>query len=142
MNGYIEHANITLVNPKKTIEFLLAALPNWRLRGQGKMEEWFGKEVEWFHIGDDRSYIALQSGGDKQVEDWNTHWTGVKHIGIVVDDLNQTVERLKQAGYELDHWGGTHPHRRSVYYMDTHNMQFEFVEYFSEQNDERNDYSL
>ncbi|NOH30638.1 VOC family protein [Vibrio mediterranei] len=142
MNGYIEHANITLVNPKKTIEFLLAALPNWHLRGQGKMEEWYGKEVEWFHVGDDRSYIAVQSGGDGRIADWNNHWTGVKHIGIVVDDLDETVERLKIAGYELDHWGGEHPHRRSAYYVEDHNMQFEFVEYSSNNSSERNDYSI
>ncbi len=142
MNGYIEHANITLVNPQKTIGFLLAALPNWRIRGQGKMAEWFGKEVEWFHVGDDQSYIALQSGGESRIGDWNRHWTGVKHIGIVVDDLNNTVERLKTAGYELDHWGGDHPHRRSAYYMEEHNMQFEFVEYFSTHHSERNDYSI
>ncbi|MBY6196028.1 VOC family protein [Vibrio hangzhouensis] len=141
MNGYIEHANITLINPRHTIEFLLAALPDWKIRGQGRMENWHGKDVEWFHVGNEHSYIALQSGGDKTLPDWTTHWTGVKHIGIAVDDLSAMVERLSNAGFELEHWGGEHPHRRSAYYVDEHNMQFEFVEYFSELPSERNDYS-
>ena len=52
------------------------------------------------------------------------------------------IERLRQHGYELDHLGGEHPHRKSVYYLDGNNLQFEFVEYLSERTDERNDYSL
>ena len=54
-------------------------------------------------------------------------------------DLDEMVARLKQAGYELGHWGAEHPHRKNVYSMEAHRVQFECVEYFSNQSSERND---
>lgn len=66
----------------------------------------------------------------------------VKHLGIAVPNLEDVIERLRQHGYELDHLGGEHPHRKSVYYLDGNNLQFEFIEYLSERADERNDYTL
>ncbi|ROV58970.1 hypothetical protein EGH82_15930 [Vibrio ponticus] len=35
MNNYLEHANVSVVNPQHTIQLLLTALPNWSVRGKG-----------------------------------------------------------------------------------------------------------
>ena len=101
----------------------------------------FGQTVQWTHLGDDHSYIAIQSGGEGTVADWKTRWTGVKHVGIVVPDLDAVVEGLAAIGYEVDHFGGTHPHRKIAYFVDPHSLQFEFIEYLSTDPSERNEYS-
>lgn len=142
MKTYVEHANIVVSDAESTVQMLLAAAPDWKVRGRGKFEDWFGKEVSWYHVGDDDTYIAIQSGGEGQGSDWKDHSTGVKHIGIAVDSVDELNDRLASAGFKLDHPGEEHPHRKRVYYFDRHGVQFEFVEYFSNNPQERNAYSL
>ncbi len=139
--AYVEHANISVLNVEETINFLTTAIPSWSVRGQGKMD-WFGEQVRWFHVGNKDSYIAVQEGGSGQVQNWKEKWTGVKHIGIVVSDLDSLVSRLSEAGYPVDHAGAEHPHRRNVYIFDSNNIQYEFIEYLSDKPEEKNDYSL
>lgn len=138
---YVEHANISVINTEKTIHFLITAIPEWAIRGKGEMD-WFGETVQWFHVGDNASYVAVQSGGVGKVDNWKESWTGVKHIGIVVPDLDSVIQRLTIEGYEVDHFGADHPHRRNAYFIESHGIQFEFIEYFSLENTEKNDYIL
>ncbi len=140
-NAYVEHANISVVNAEELVRFLIAAIPEWSVRGQGEMD-WSGEIIQWYHVGDDYSYIAVQNGGTGEVDDWRKSWTGVKHIGIVVPNLDALVERLTACGYEVDHFGRDHPHRKNVYFLESHNVQFEFMEYTSREAGEKNDYSL
>lgn len=137
---YLEHANLSVIAPEKTIHLITTAIPTWRVRGKGEMD-WFGETIEWYHVGDDKSYIAIQSGGSGEADDWKKSWTGVKHIGIAVPDLSALIERLAAQGYHPDHFGPPHPHRKNVYFIDHHNIQFEFTEYLSAINSEKNDYS-
>lgn len=139
-NAYVEHANICVENPASTIQFLLAAIPDWSVRGKGSMD-WFGVPIEWFHVGDERSYIAIQSGGSDKSQDWQALWTGVKHVGIVVQDMDAVVKNLETAGFEIDHYGGSHPFRKNVYFLERHGIQFEFIEYLSDAYAERNQYA-
>ena len=62
----------------------------------------------------------------------------------VVDDIEALMSRLSAAGYEAadDSALDDHPHRRRVYYIDGNGLDWEFVEYRSEVDEERNDYSL
>lgn len=139
--AYVEHANISVLNAEETINFLTTAVPSWSVRGQGKMD-WFGEEIRWFHVGNNDSYIAVQEGGLGRVKSWKEKWTGVKHIGIVVSDLDSLVILLSDAGYPVDHSGSEHPHRRNVYIFDSNDIQYEFIQYYSEKSEERNDCSL
>ncbi|KXF82058.1 VOC family protein [Enterovibrio coralii] len=141
MKSYFEHANIQLADPMASIHFLTSAIPEWSIRGQGDLD-WFGKPVVWYHVGDDDSYVTLQSGGEGEIGDWKAHWAGVKHLGIVVPSVDDVIERLTTAGYEIDHMGGEHPYRKSVYYLDGNNLEFEFIEYLSDDPVKRNDYLL
>ncbi|MGR5288170.1 VOC family protein [Vibrio maritimus] len=142
MKSYVEHANITVIDAEHSVGLLLAALPDWSIRGEGRTDDWFGKPMRWYHVGTEESYITIQDGGEGEAGTWQQPWIGVKHIGIVVDDLKKTISRLEDAGYPLDHMGGKHPYRQSAYFQDKHHVQFEFVEYFSELATERNDYQL
>lgn len=136
----LEHVNVTVLDVERSTGFLLAALPGWRVRGEGRMD-WFGKAITWRHVGDDDFYIALQGGGEGEVMDWRSHHLGPKHIGLVVESCDAVVARLAAAGYPLDHWGGSTPARRSVYVLDPNSVQFEFVEYFSADPAARNNYA-
>ncbi|PSW22291.1 lactoylglutathione lyase [Photobacterium sanctipauli] len=142
MKSYVEHANITVSDTDHTIKLLLTALPDWSIRGEGVNQDWFGKSINWYHVGNENSYIAIQSGGEEKSGHWSEHWTGVKHIGIAVPDLEALITRLENAGFPIDHRGADHPHRKNVYFLDQHNIQFEFVEYLSSEPTKRNDYSL
>ena len=137
---YVEHVNLTVKDLDRTVAFLLAALPSWRVRGQGTMP-WFGKPMRWLHVGTDSSYLALQDGGEGDGPDWTGPSVGTKHIGIVVPSADQVVARLAAAGHAIDHWGGDHPFRKRAYFMDPDGLQFEFVEYLSDAPAERNDYA-
>ena len=137
---YLEHANITVARLAPALQFLLTALPSWRLRGQGEMD-WFGTPIQWLHVGSDSHYIALQSGGDGSPLHWQSLATGAKHVGIVVSDLDAVIARLQAAGHTMDHPGGTHPHRRSAYYCPDDLLQIEFVQYLSASPAERNAYA-
>ena len=140
MNGTIlEHINITVRDVDRSTRFLLAALPDWRVRGEGRMD-WFGKPITWRHVGGDGFYVALQGGGEGEMTDWRSHRLGPKHVGLVVPSVDAVVARLAAAGYPLDHWGGTSAGRRSVYVIDPDSVQFEFVEYLSDDIELRNAY--
>lgn len=142
MNNYLEHANVSVVNPQHTIQLLLTALPNWSVRGKGDYINDRGEKISWFHIGDETFYLAIDDAGRGKFPYWTERFTGLNHLGFSVENIDQTVERLVEAGFEFDHWGGEHPHRKSVYFIDEHGFQLEFVEYFSEVANERNDYQV
>lgn len=126
--SFLEHVNLTVVDLDDTLRFILTALPDWRVRGQGQMD-WFGVPIRWLHVGTDTNYIALQSGGQGAGLDWRSHLTGVKHLGLIVPDVDAVVARLAAAGYPLDHWGGASEQRRSAYVIAPGSVQFEFVSY-------------
>ncbi|WP_114764322.1 VOC family protein [Vibrio rhodolitus] len=142
MKNYLEHTNISVVEPHNTIQLILSAMPNWSVRGQGEYLNAQNEKIEWFHVGDETFYIAIDSLGKGDAPYWTSRFTGLNHLGFVVENLDKTIERLTQAGFDMDHWGSEHPHRKSAYYMDKHGIQIEFVEYISDVAAERNDYSL
>jgi hypothetical protein len=136
----LEHANLTVKNIDAVIQFITTALPTWAIRGQGSMD-WFGKRIRWLHVGTATCYLALQDGGEGEGLKWTGHRVGMKHLGMVVPSLAAVTDRLAAAGYPMDHWGGTHPHRKSAYFT-AEELQFEFVEYVSANERERNDYTI
>ena len=90
--AYVEHVNITVKDLDKTVAFILAALPDWRVRGQGAID-WFGKPARWLHVGTDASYLSLMNGGEGHGLHWTGHHVGMKHVGIAVPDVDAVVAR-------------------------------------------------
>ena len=139
-SNYLEHANLTVTDIDAVVRFIRTALPAWSVRGQGTMD-WFGKPIRWLHIGTEAFDIALMGGGEGDWPHWTSHQAGLKHLGLVVDCVDEVVRRLDAAGYPLDHWGGASAHRRNVYVIAPEGLQFEFVEYLSVDVAERNAYT-
>lgn len=128
MTAHLEHANVTVRDVDAAVAFLQAAVPAWRVRGEGRMD-WYGKPIRWVHVGDDAQYIALQGGGDGPLPRWAGHALGVKHLGLVVDDLDAAIARLAALGHAVDHPGGDGTLRRAAYYCPDDLVQIELVQY-------------
>lgn len=137
--GTLEHVNLTVRDLPRMLRFVRAALPGWELRGEGLMD-FNGRATRWLHVGTAEQYLALQDGGTTDAPDWRGSQAGTQHIGLAVDSLDALLARLSVAGFEPDHWGETHPHRRRVYVMAPDGIQFEFIEYLSQDAAERNAY--
>lgn len=140
----LEHANLVVTEIEPTIAFLTVAFPGWRIRGRGN-EPFAGIPREWVHVGDDEDYLALTAydvpaGQKGNPRDLKSTAPGLAHLGFVVSSVDDLVARLAKAGYEPSIWGAEHPARRRVYYIEGDNIEFEFVEYLTDDLSERNSY--
>lgn len=140
MEFRLEHANICVRDIEAMIRFLQTAFPESRVRGEGTSND----GTRWVHLGGDDTYIALgQASADS-----GRHWIpysgepGVNHLAYEVDDVESLRARLKAAGYRESTVSNAHAHRKRVYFYDPEGNDWEFVQYFSQDPAERNDYEL
>ena len=131
---YLEHANITVSNLKKSLHFFKTAFPTFTVRG--------GDEKEWLHFGDDYTYIALTQGslGGGKPNGPNYDEVGLSHLGFVVDDVKTVSANLLAAGYKRNFPTTLEKYRCREYFLDNDGNEYEFVEYFSDTIAERNSY--
>ncbi len=103
-----------------------------------------GDPGRWLHFGNDEFYLALQEV-DRGVSilDRTYSEAGVNHLGFVVDNLPEVIETLEAAGFTMSAASsmGHHPHRDRAYFFDQCGFEWEFVQYSTDKNSERNDYS-
>ena len=139
MTVRIEHANLIVRDIDATARFLQTAFPEFRVRREGGS----GSD-RWMHIGTDDTYITLNQAVKEPAEAWQPYSgkPGVNHLGYEVDDANALGERLRAAGYRDSTVPNNHPHRKRVYFRDPDGNDWEFVQYFSDDPDERNDYEI
>lgn len=139
----LEHVNLVVKDIQPTLVFLLTAFPEWRIRGEGEMA-WGSDEHassrHWLHVGDDDYYLTLNDSAVGEIRDVKGIEPGVAHIGFVVDDLQAVIDRLAAEGFNPDIKGRIHPFRQTVYYNDPAGLQFEFLQYASDNPAEKNMY--
>lgn len=127
--AHLEHVNITVANPKKTAA-MLSNLFGWHTRWEGSAMDGAGYTV---HVGTDDSYVAVYSGTapeqtvPKSDASYSTRG-GLNHIGVVVDDIDATEDKVKAAGYEPRSHADYEPGRR-FYFYDADGVEFEVVSY-------------
>lgn len=126
----LEHANLVVKDIQASLDFLLAAFPLWRVRGEGQ-GRWADRARNWLHVGDDDYYLTLNDGAEGEIRDLGGIAPGLAHLGFVVDDMDNLIQRLTSKGYEIDIVGRNHPHRKTVYFIDPNGFQFEFIQYLS-----------
>jgi len=133
---YLEHANITVSNIEKSVDFFQTAFPHFVIRGGGN------ETREWIHLGDASTYIAINQGTPEQVhENKNMDRLGINHIGFVVENVNEIAERLLVKGYKRDYPKQIEKFRIRDYFIDSDGNEFEFVQYLSNKTEEKNSYT-
>ena len=132
MNAYVEHVNIDVSSLDEAVRFLRSALPAFQIRGSGT-----SNGVPWLHIGTDASYLALNETGTDQL----IRGGKLNHIGFAVSDVGAIKARLSKAGYQEGFVAEPHPHRKRLYFLDPDGLEWEFVEYRSDDPAERNSYA-
>src|SRR5262249_7880142 len=135
----LEHANLIVGDLEGTLRFLRTALPELRVRGEGR--SWNGR---WLHVGTDDFYLALNEATSAPAERWVPYAgkPGTNHLAFEVDDAEAVRARTAAAGSADPTVPNAHPHRKRVYFHDAEGRDWEFVQYFSKDPAERNDYAL
>ncbi|MFK7861044.1 MAG: VOC family protein [Granulosicoccus sp.] len=121
----LEHANVTVKDPQATAA-LLENLFGWKIRWQGDSIH----EGHTVHVGSDESYLALYAGKVSETDNSRTYdrVNGLNHLGIVVDDLEETERKVVAAGLEPINHADYEPGKR-FYFLDEDNLEFEIIEY-------------
>ena len=123
--SYLEHANVTVSDPKATAAMLHDVF-GWKTRWEG------GSIHNGFsvHVGSDDSYLALYTPPKKEAVETNSYTRvgGLNHLAMVVENLDATEARVKAAGFETHSHADYEPGRR-FYFHDRDGIEFEVVEY-------------
>ena len=124
----LEHANLSVVHTDEMERFLIAAFPDFHRRGEGLD----GHGRPWRHVGNDEFYVALQTVPNHVERTPYGNDTGLNHLGWEVEDLDELVERMQQAGFEPNLAADDHPARSRRYFYDPDGNDWEFVQYLSD----------
>jgi hypothetical protein len=117
----LEHVNVTVTNPDETAQ-MLCDLFDWKVRWRGR-SMLGGTTV---HVGTDDAYLAVFAWDDPKD---NPGTNGrLNHVGVVVDDLDATEQRVIDAGFRPHTHGDYEPGRR-FYFDDVDNIEYEVVSY-------------
>ncbi|MCG9598000.1 VOC family protein [Vibrio sp. Isolate25] len=133
----LEHINLVVKDIPEMLKFYQTAFPHWDIRAEGT-GEWYGKERNWLHFGDDYQYIAMSDHGEGTNRDLQGHQVGLAHFAYVTNNIDEVIERLVKAGFPIAKPGAEEPYRKNVYFIDPAGFEVEFVEYLTDIPTQRN----
>ena len=120
----LEHTNLTVADPDALAQ-RLCQLFDWQIR-------WSGPALDngyTVHVGGPDTYLALYRPPSQQTSDLNHLVIGnLNHIGIEVDDLDQTEQRMLDAGLKPFKHADYDPGKR-FYVMVDDNLELECISY-------------
>ena len=121
----LEHVNITVSDPDKTAAMLCSVF-GWHVRWAGP-SQMGGNTV---HVGNSDDYVAVYTYDGHPTDGGNAGRTkaGLNHIGVLVDDLAATEQRVIDAGYAPFNHMDYEPGRR-FYFLDDDQVEYEVVSY-------------
>ncbi len=125
MKATLEHANFTVADPRATAAWLNTVF-GWETRWEGAAIAG-GYTV---HVGDADTYLALYAP-PKPVASTETSYDvigGLNHVGVLVDDIDATEERVRAAGFTPHNHADYEPGRR-FYFDDENGIEFEVISY-------------
>lgn len=126
--AYLEHINITVVDPAATAA-LFHDLFGWHTRWEGSALNGAGYTM---HVGTDTSYVALYAGKDGACvagsDDSYVTRGGMNHMAVVVDDLDATQAAIEARGYTTHSHADYEPGRR-FYFHEDNGIEIEVVSY-------------
>lgn len=124
----LEHINITVTDPDK-IARILCDLFDWRIRWSGPARE----DGYTVHVGTNDCYIALYRPAQAQLPtvERYTFAGSLSHIGVVIDDLQQTEERVLALGLKPHSHADYSPGKRFYVDLPDH-LEVEVVSYVAQ----------
>lgn len=123
--GQLEHINYTVANAKRSAE-KLCEIFDWKIR-------WSGQSIHngtSVHVGTEDRYLALYTPSGK-VSDAPDHYAikgGLNHVGVLVENLDLTEQRVLAAGYKT-HSHQTYDPGSRFYFHNEDGIEFEVVSY-------------
>lgn len=138
MTTRLEHANITVPDVDAAIAFLRCVDPTFVVMHDSGAAQ----GSRWVHVGSPDGYLALQSpyAPGRAPAQQRYHDVGVNHLGLVVDDAEAVAARLRAAGYRESYDPQNHPARLRRYFLDDAGVEWEFVQYLTDDPSERFSY--
>ena len=135
----LEHANICAKDIDEALRFLKAVDPDIKvLRDQTP-----DNGTRWVHVSIGQDYLAVEGPHDA-AKPANLHKRyqdhGINHLGLVVEDIAAAQARLEAAGYAETHIPEIHPARIRRYFLDGTGLEWELVQYLSDDPSERFSY--
>ena len=127
MTATLEHLNITVSNPDETAA-LLVDIFGWAIRwdGPAKLD---GRTIHVGVPGEGNGYLAIYATPQKPIATPSeNHVAHTNHIGILVDDLEATEQRVLAAGLAPHSHGDYEPGRR-FYFDNLDGIEYEVVSY-------------
>lgn len=121
MTARLEHANVTVTDPKATAAWLCDVF-GWKIRWQGPGMQ-SGYTV---HVGTDDSYVALFSYGDAVPSTQETYRTlgMLNHLAVFTDEIDAVDGRVRDAGFKPGPHYDYAPGRR-FYFRDGDGIEWE-----------------
>jgi len=119
----IEHVNVTVSDPMRAAG-LMDRIFGWKIRWQGPARDG-GRTV---HVGTDDHYLAFYAGREVPSEDAFAKGRPLNHVGVEVEDLDSTEQRVVEAGLTPFSHGDYEPGRR-FYFLDHDGIEYEVVSY-------------
>ena len=122
----LEHVNISVSDPHRSAAVFTSVF-DWHIRWEGP--SLLGGHT--VHVGTDDSYLALYASDQAEPaagpsNDRQTR--NINHVAVLVDDLDATEQRVRDAGFEPHTFGDYEPGRR--FYFDDHDgLEVEVVSY-------------
>ena len=118
----LEHANVTVSDPKATARWLCKGF-GWRVRWEGP-----GMQTGYtVHVGQEESYVALFSYGDARRTDVDRYRTVgmLNHLAVFTEeDISGVEDRVWAEGFTPVNHGSYAPGRR-FYFHDADGIEWE-----------------
>jgi catechol 2,3-dioxygenase-like lactoylglutathione lyase family enzyme len=120
----IEHVNVTVTDPERAAR-LMGSIFGWKIRWQGQAQ----KGGNTIHVGTDEHYVAVYTDPNRTYSEQDfTKGRPLNHIGVEVDELDETEARVVAAGLIPFSHGDYEPGRR-FYFLDPDGIEYEVVSY-------------
>lgn len=121
-HGKIEHVNITVTDPDRSVK-LFEELLGWRIRWKGP-SLMGGASI---HIGDDANYLAIYT--NDSAKGGFAKGVPLNHIGLQVEDLAEAERIVVAHGLKPFSHSQYDPGPASFYFFDWDGIEFEVVSY-------------
>ncbi|MDR9829377.1 VOC family protein [Vibrio sp. FNV 38] len=126
----LEHANITVPNIDAAVSFLQIVAPDFSIRADNSPDD----SYRWAHVGNNENYLALQEPQLNQAaKDRRRPYydIGINHLALIVKDVETIKQKLLDSGYKMNGQIADEATRKRVYFWDSAGFEWELVEYFT-----------